>query len=220
MMKKILCMMLACVMICLTIGFAMADRVEPSRIRELVDVETSDLYMQAQFDPKTAFDNSGRMTVTLLDDELYATIEVKALKPGDTIEIYGEDHIVTKTETNSDGYFVVFTEDSDSGFEFFDYNEDIMYTSDCDIPSKAVVGVYTFPLAEQVKITAWYLTENGEQSQDLKTDVLNAADVQAFLLARSDESRDDYLNCMGNHTTITVTNGRVTEIIIEWGSDD
>lgn len=221
-MKKTLCLVLACILTlgCMAFGSAMADKIEPNCVKELTDVENIDLYMLAKFDPETAFDADGKITVLLQDEELYAAKDIEAVKVGDTVVMYGEEHVIRKIEAGDEGTINFYVEGDEGIWEFFHYDDDTMYTSDCDFPSRADVGTFTFPMAEQVKLTVWYLTEDGEASADLKTEIVPAADVQAYLLARSDYDQEDFLNCMGNHVHVRVEKGLVTEISISWGSDD
>ena len=223
-MKKFLSLVLAGA---LAVGgtAALADAVTlaPQHSFAVDTLMTADTTVQAHFDPQTAFDEQKQMTFTVVEDDLFPTEAVKALQPGDKVAVYGEEVEVKSLTETEDGY-AVNAEGEDPGYEFryLDDTHETMYCSDTDIPGKTELDTCTLAMADAGQVTVWVerKDEPGIMEQEPVTETLAATDVQAFFLARADEDQSDYLNCQGSHVTIRVQDGRVTEIRVDWGSDD
>ena len=223
MMKKFLSMLLAVVMaIGMTAALADSVTLEPLNADPLEAIATGNCTVMAHFDPESAFDDLQQMTFTVTEDDLYPAEAVKALKSGDRVVVCGEAYDVHSVHETEEG--LVVNGDNDGSIIDFYYTDsdarDMLYCSDADIPFRTEVGTFTIPMADQVKVSVWHEEENGIPSQEMDEVTLAAADVQAFLMARSDESRTDYLNFTGNHVTVQLQEGKVTGIRIDWGSDD
>ena len=219
-MKKLVSLLLAALLL-VGCTAALANTVLPPEHSFSEELFAGDCTVKAHFDPESAFDDTLTMTFTVMEDDLYPADAVKALQPGDQVILYGES-VEVKSVTETEDGLAINAEGEDPGYEFryTDDSHTVMYTSDTDTPSQTDMGFYTLPLAGEVIVRTWREDEPGLPSQELDSDTLTAADVKAFFLARNDPKQSDYLNCEGNHVTLRVQDGKVTEIEVDWGSDD
>ena len=222
MMKKLLALVLALTLTCC--AAAMAEVMQPVHADPLEVFASGDSTVYVHFDPAAAFDEAGEMAVTVLEDDLYPAEDVLALQPGDSIVIAGEEVLIESVTPIEEGG-VAFNRTEDScgeEFRYLEQDETMMFISETDFPIQSEMGDYVLPLAEQVQVSTWHELEpgSGDPAPELDTVTLAAGELKDFFAARSDESQSDYLSGQGNHITIRVQDGLVTEICVDWGADD
>lgn len=220
-MKRIIAFVMAAMML-MTCAFACAEGNTLYPVHKL-DMETyglEDSTVNAEFNAANIDGNLLIYNVYALD--LYPETDIKALQPGDAIFAYGEEIPVKKVEAVDGGY------DINSGFFEEDNGASLMF--DADDPTMLVaygydgfcsytmLGQAANEFADEVTIKTYKMAEDGDYNGEYNEVTLPAAEVKAYLEKITADGEEGYpeVSIFCDSCTVTMKDGKVSQITVEW----
>ena len=191
----------------LSAASALAVTVKPIREIDLDDLTDCELQISAEAEDVTSDSIYAKVYETLV----YDGAEIRGLRTGDKIE--GRETVeIEKIKKKDEDEILInggFTKDGITLWE----NEDGTYTpiEDDDADGAVMIGEAQLTLADQVEVSVWQYDDNGGISDEMLTQTVDAEDVYDALFGNDNVSSLSRYN-----TTVTLENGVVTEIIVQY----
>lgn len=165
-------------------------------------------------------DEYGCMTYEVYDIDLYKTEDILALEPGDVICVYNNMLKVEKVVRNGGeiyinaGFFLEEDEEGEQGATLLVLEEDptVCVAVIYDDYHETMIGQASYLLANPVTVTSFHWGEDGDWDGGFDVAEVAPADLAGYI----SELEANYIFADAGCTTLTLKDGRITEIRIEW----
>ena len=216
-MKKFLAFLTAAVLACCVLSVCAA---EESRLLEpYADTDMEALGQDYTVRATCLTDGTDEKGLDLMifGKDLYSRADVLALRPGDRIFANGAETVVEKIDEVEGGIDINggYLENND-GVSLFALPDDPDTLCSCmedDYISSTFLGEAYEPFAEQIRISVYSMDEEGNPLGGYDETVLRPEEVRPFIQRMYEDS---YIEFNYSVTTVTVQNGAITEIRVDY----
>ena len=223
-MKKVLSLLLTLVLLLACTSVSAEDAaLYPIHLLDMATYGETDSSVHASFDPADIDEEYNLLVYDIYDYDIYTTEDIRALKEGDTVYANGELLTVRTVDESEYGFDINggFFSDEEDGISLVFTGDDhgqlwsVMWD---DFRSMEMAGQAEYRFADEVTVSTFSWTEDYDFAGDYDTLILKADEVKAYLMSLAypeDEDTYAYFFCFDN-TTVTLKDGFITEIHVEW----
>ena len=215
-MKKVIAILAALALLAGCVALADAAQVGPASDVNMETYGTEDCTVHVAIDASAIEADGDELTYLVYGMDTYTAEAIRGLQAGDGLYINGEQMTVETVEESENGFDVnggfigEETEGEGATLVYVEGSTEVLCSTLYDgMLAYTLQGEVTYPFADEVTVTTYKWEEDGDFAGNYDVQTLPAAEVKAYLGTTGVSY--DYSN-----TTLTLKDGKVTEIKVEW----